>query len=507
MGGSGIAAGLGWRWAMVVAAVAVLPFLLTDVPPLVDLPGHMGRYAVQASAPDDPVRGYFGFRWGFALNLGADVLIALLLPIVGLFAAAWIVAAAVPAITVLGVFAVARTLNPRGAAGLPWALIYVFNWPFFWGFLNFALAAGLSLLAFALWVRLADRARLRAALFVAVVPVLLAAHAVGGTLLVLLAGGYELARWQRPARALLPLAAGFAAALALWALVGAHAPGRTMWIAARKGEGLLTAVRDQNIVLDLGTVALTLAVLGLGIAWRARYARGAIGVLLALAITFVAMPSIIGGADRTDTRLAPYLFLVAAVLQDWSAVSPARRRWVWRIGAALLALRFVVMTAAFAEYDRAWNSERSALAHVPRGSRIVNLTLAECRLSGWRTHRLEHVSNLATATHGAWVNSHWTMSGVNLLQVRYRPGSYWADPSELIWPRACVKLWKPFARRDRHMLGEALAHLPYDAIDYVWLTAVTMPPGAAHPRLVRVWTNGTSELYRVRPVPKPAPAP
>ena len=62
-----------------------LPLLWPDVPPLLDLPGHMGRYRVQldlATSPD--LQQYFGFHWQVIGNLGVDLLVELLAPLIGL---------------------------------------------------------------------------------------------------------------------------------------------------------------------------------------------------------------------------------------------------------------------------------------------------------------------------------------------------------------------------------------------------------------------------------------
>ena len=54
----------------VCVLLAVVPLIYPPIPPLVDVPGHMGRYAVQL----DPFRfrDWYAFQWKLIGNLGVD---------------------------------------------------------------------------------------------------------------------------------------------------------------------------------------------------------------------------------------------------------------------------------------------------------------------------------------------------------------------------------------------------------------------------------------------------
>ena len=150
--------------------LCALPLLWPDVPPLLDLPGHMGRYRVQldlATSPD--LQQYYGFDWQLIGNLGVDLLVELLAPLIGLEPAVKLVVHRHPGADrrrpVLGRLSKC-TAGCRRPPCSPCPFAY--NFPFLFGFVNFALAMALALNAFALWLRLGrlDRLRLRAALFV-----------------------------------------------------------------------------------------------------------------------------------------------------------------------------------------------------------------------------------------------------------------------------------------------------------------------------------------------------
>ena len=85
---------------IVALALSALPFLLVSIPPLADAPGHLGQLAVQTATPGSPLRHYFGFAWGLRLNLGTDLLVDALQPLLGLKPAFWLVCAIVPLLTV-----------------------------------------------------------------------------------------------------------------------------------------------------------------------------------------------------------------------------------------------------------------------------------------------------------------------------------------------------------------------------------------------------------------------
>ena len=185
-----------WFVALVVLLSAV-PLLYPEIPPLVDLFGHMGRYRVELDIDQSPwLRGYYGFHWAAIGNLGVDLAVMPLAQLFGLEAAVKIISVTIPPMTVAGFLWVAREVHGRIPPTAYFAVPFVYGHPFLFGFVNFALSMALAFLAFGLWLRLArlDRTRLRGWLFVPISLVVFFCHTYGWGVLGLLCFSAEAVR-------------------------------------------------------------------------------------------------------------------------------------------------------------------------------------------------------------------------------------------------------------------------------------------------------------------------
>ncbi len=106
-----------WEGRPFVAAMillAFIPLLYPPFPPLVDLPGHMGRFKVAADGATSPfLSQWYAFRWMPIGNLGVDVLAIPLAKLVGVEAATKAVVMLIPPLTVAGMLWVAREVHNR----------------------------------------------------------------------------------------------------------------------------------------------------------------------------------------------------------------------------------------------------------------------------------------------------------------------------------------------------------------------------------------------------------
>lgn len=484
--------------------LSALPLLWPDVPPLLDLPGHMGRYRVQLDLATSPaLQQFYTFDWRLIGNLGIDLLVELLAPLLGLEAAVKLIVITIPPLTVGGLLWVAHEVHGRIPPTTLFALPFAYNFPFLFGFVNFALAMALALLAFAFWLRLARKGRfgLRAVLFVPISMMLWVVHAFGWGTLGILAFSAELVRQHDNGRGYVASAfwsgihcLSLAPPVALMLLWRSEAGGTTgdwfNW--SRKWEWVTEALRDRWMWFDYAAIGLVTAViLGAFAVPRITYSRNLLATTLFLIAVFILLPRIVFGSAYADMRLAPYLFAIGLVAIRF----PQRidRRLVNALGLAGLAFflaRTGGTTASMWLYDQRYDRELAALDHVPRGAAMVSFVGRPCT-ERWAMTRLLHLPAMAMVRREAFSNDQWTMAGAQLLQVTYRPGwPFIRDASQVVTLRRCRnEVWRT--------IDTALATFPRHGFDYVWL----IDPPPYDPALTRglrpIWRDGTSVLYRV----------
>jgi hypothetical protein len=190
-------------------------------------------------------------------------------------------------------------------------------------------------------------------------------------------------------------------------------------------------------------------------------------------------------------RLVPYIFAVLLLAIRFRGPTNLR------LGNALavLALLFCATrlganswSLAVAANDQ--QAKLKALDHVPEGARVVSLVQLPCT-DVWRLPRNSHLGAMVMVRREGFSNDQWVIEGANLLSLRYRAAGYFAaDPSQIVRPNNCPD-------RLHQTIDRALATLPRNDFDFVWL----IDPPAYDPRLVAdlqpVWRNGTSILYRL----------
>ena len=70
---------------IILIGIALIPLAAVDFPPLVDVFGHLGRYAIQTDLANRPeLHPYFSYEWQLVGNLGVDLIVQFLTPLIGL---------------------------------------------------------------------------------------------------------------------------------------------------------------------------------------------------------------------------------------------------------------------------------------------------------------------------------------------------------------------------------------------------------------------------------------
>jgi hypothetical protein len=490
---------------LVLVLAAAVPLLYPRIPPLVDLIGHMGRYRVELDLAHSPfLQRYFTYHWAAIGNLGVDLLVMPLAPLIGLEGAVKLIVLLIPPLTVAGFLWVSREVHGRIPPTALFAIPFVYGHPFLFGFVNFALSMALAFLAFGLWLRLGrlGRTRLRLWLFVPISLLVFFCHTYGWGALGLMCFSAEAVRQHD--RGVGWLRAGFNAALqasvmALPLLVvlvwRSEAPAGSTgdwfdWKA--KVIWVKTALRDRWMWFDLGSLILAALVLIEALRNpRMTFSRNLAFSALVLIAGFIILPRIIFGSAYADMRLIPYAMAVVLLAIRFRGETPRRLAPVL----AIVGLVFVVarlggntISLAMAADDQ--RAKLQALDHVPEGARVVSFFELPCS-TWWSLPRNSHLGAMVMVRRDGFSNDQWLVEGANLLGLKYEAAGYFAsDPSEIVRPNICPD-------RQHLTIDESLATLPRADFDFVWL----IDPPPFDPRLTQgmqqVWRSGDSILYRL----------
>ncbi|KQN19564.1 hypothetical protein ASE86_14005 [Sphingomonas sp. Leaf33] len=479
-------------WLLAAMVLVTLPLVWPAIPPLNDLPGHIGRYHIAASIAQSPaLQRAWAHDWQLIGNLGVDLPVIALAPWLGVERAAKLVVLLIPAVFVAGLWAIGRS---RGRpvpplAGFACALAY--SHAFTLGFVNFALAAALTFVALASWIALDRRPWLRAILFVPVAWLLWIAHSSGWGMFGLMAwaSGVMLGRerglgWRsavgHATLACLPLATP------VLAMTGATGPAADpLWVWSAKASAVASLVRDRWKWFDVASACVVMLLLWTAVRrrdWRWDPVVAAPGAILLLA--FVALPHAALGGAYVDMRLlapACALLLCAVRIDD-----DRTTRHIALGGVAFLAIRMVATTVSYLSLAQVWTETEAAIPAMPRGARVLSLIREPCA-SDWHSDRVGHLGGLAIARRDVFENGAWAIPGQQSLRLRGAADPvYRTDPSQLVYPAYCEH--KPTDR------NTALRDFDRRYFTHVWLVGLSGPvPADLRP----VFRNARSTLYRV----------
>lgn len=500
----------GWldRWPVIVLVLiaSIAPLLVVGIAPLTDLYGHLGRFAVQTELAQRPgLQPYFTYEWKLIGNLGGDILVELLHPLLGLEGAVRATVMITQGLGALGLLLVSREVHGRVTPFALAAIPMIYGFPFNYGFINYALSMALALLAFAAWLRLRKTGRHRAAqVWLAVAGAAIwIAHTYGWAFLGLLAGSTMLAEvWTQRTR---PVQAVIRILAACWPLLlpvipmviwRAESAGAAMsgWAWQYKLIWLMSPLRTYWRDFDMASLGFVLMLLGWALASRqVRFERG-VGIAAALCMVFfLALPFRVFGSAFADMRLLPYALAVAFV-----AIAPAStRKRALMIGGGLaiafFGVRMATTTAAYMALDRQVQAAIPAIDKLPEGARVVFFSVKPCR-TRWALAPLDHLSGAAMARKSAFVNDQWQQPGVNPLKVHFPAAEpFVRDPSHLVVREECAEA------PSRPRLSRSLSRLPRGVFTHIWIVGEidrAMPAPAGY---VAVPGAGSGLLFEAVP--------
>jgi hypothetical protein len=375
----GFAARRGWRalWSyqidpreglflgLILAVLSGLPAIVARLPQMGDYAAHLARYHVMIDGGRSTfLAQYYSFEWKWTGNVGFDVLIGWLAPVLGLEAGGRLLVIAIPILTGLGILAVEWALRRRIGVGSLLAMTFIWTPSLIMGFVNFGLSMAAALFAFALWVALEGK-RWRWAPFLPIGVIVWACHVSGWGILGIMVFGYEWSR-SKTWRAFLapwPLLLPVGPLLFGGGTKGILTYGSNVWI--YKQAIWRRAMRDQIYWLDMATPLLAAAAFLAALCWKKVDGRLGWAVLILVIATF-AVPRRIVGGDYADYRLISTAFLVASLSIAWRPP----RLVLWLVP-ALFLVRLGVTTDAWYKGSAHMEELLTALDHVPQGAKLV----------------------------------------------------------------------------------------------------------------------------------------
>jgi hypothetical protein len=418
--------------AVVLATLLVmsLPLLCVTYPPLHDYPFHLARIQILTHLRDWPVLQEFYRIGSFVLpNVAMDLVLSALAFVLPVAIAGRVFIAMIFILLVTGTVALHRVLHRRWSLWPLLSAVFLYNWIFLFGFVNYLFGLGLMLWGVTIWIIIAPRPEWqRLAVGSAVAVALFFAHLAALGVYAVLVAGIELQRvfgkplpWGQRLRRLVVGALPFAVPLGLL-LFASPTGGKVgdavvfnLWL-GWKPLALYRTLLSGNALLDAVTpIVLGLALIAALFGGMIRTAPPIRLALAALVLTFLVAPSDLMGALWLDARLPIALAFVAIASTGAQFRSIPVGRAVTVAVAGLLVFRAVVMSASWIAYEGIEDEFVSAFAKVPAGSTLFLaaggpmpsfLYRDDIALARWRPP-LKHTASLATVMKPIFVPSTW----------------------------------------------------------------------------------------------------
>lgn len=114
-------------WLVAAMLLVVLPLVWPAIPPLNDLPEHIGRYHIAATIDRSPeLQRAWAYHWQLIGNLGVDLPVIAIAPWIGVERATKLVVMLIPAAFVAGLWTIGRVRDRPvpPLAGFAFALAY-----------------------------------------------------------------------------------------------------------------------------------------------------------------------------------------------------------------------------------------------------------------------------------------------------------------------------------------------------------------------------------------------
>jgi len=406
---------------LLMVIVSVWPVLVAAYPQMVDYPAHLARFHVMLTYDQSPfLQEYYGFKWRWMGNLGADLLIQPLARFYPIEQAGRIVVALIPLLTGLGVLAVEWALRRRITAASMLAMVMIWSPALLLGFLNFGLSLAAALFVFAAWVLLEGKSW-RALVMVPLGFLVWVCHVSGWGTLGLMVFGYEWSRdksW-RSFVAPLPLALPILALLFGAGTKGLASYGYGEAVSVYKWAIWRQALRGTTMGLDYASTLFLLALIAGSLLFRRLDPRLGWATFMMLACSLV-LPRHIFGGDLVDARMISTGLMAGCLALDWK-----NPRWLLLASPLLFLVRLDIIADNWKRTSVETEQALKMIEPLPQGVRLATLAVTE--RSDWAFNPQEHIAGYALVRKDALVNANFALPMVHMLTIK-EGGKYFRDP-------------------------------------------------------------------------------
>lgn len=493
----------------VLLVLALLPVLMVDIPAGVDYPNHLARMSILARDGTPAANPYYETAWGFYPNLALDLIVPPLARLIGVETATRLFYLVAQLLVVSGAVAIELAVKRRFEIAGFAALLYLYSFPFAWGFLNFQFAMGLALWGIAGWIAFRRHGLwLRLALHSVMVAMLVVGHLFALGIYGLTLGLLELhAFWARRdlsrlIRTMAVLAAPALVAFALIATLGRVAGGQpTSWLLIFKPLWLFT-LNGYSLMLSMILTAALAAVIAVLVWARALRMRSAGRVLLVgYAIAFLLMPFGPAGTAFADMRVPVTAALVLPAFMRLRL--PDRRLQLAALAtvSGIILVSLGMVASVHATMQRSYAEVIASFAKLKANPRIVVVVRDGMShpLLDLKWFPMLHAPTLAGHYANGFVNTLFTYAGQQPLVPR-EPVRHLAGTGNLAYLGALVTIARA-GTADAPRGGEADAPglatwlTDYDAVYVIGVPA----PNALPEHLDEVARGAFFTAYTIRP--------
>jgi hypothetical protein len=498
---------------VVLALASTIPFFFAEIPPLTDLPNHIARYYIFLNLDHSPfLQNYYLVQWYLIGNLGTDVVVRTIGPILGAELATRVAVGIIPALTIAGIYSVSRALNGQVAPSALIAAPFAYNWPLITGFVNFSLSAAMALLVLAFWIQMRARSFIvRLLIFAPLGFATWVAHVAGWGLLGLGVFGFEVARAYQlrglSLRSLLgsALATFPFALMILFTLYWRTGTSIAVGVSAAdnvfldKVISLASLFREEYIFWDAAStlIFITLVIAAYYVGGK-RVVVGGLVIAALYSLAFILCPTTLFNSGFADRRLLPYAAIFASLslgIAEHYLTDEKRRRVLSLfaiVAIVFFAARIVITTIIWERSDREFNAHLTLLKNIPRHSRVFSLMVESCKKQWSRVGRPDHLPQLAIVRRDSVINGLFQNSGLNQVEALYRKSDGF-NPNMLgtVHSDTCPV---PYIRET---LQTAIVRFPRDHFDYVWLLSPEPLPPFDMRGLRLIGSSGNDRLYQI----------